>query len=140
MTAKEILSNYRFYKDRIITLQQGLKQLEVNKDGLKAQTFNEKRVSKGITSSIVENQLLRKEQLEQELTNLDLIVKNVDRSVDLLNDTDKEIIKLRYLTKETYTWVQIGIEVGYSKEQCQRRAKNCLKQLDIAICGIYTMI
>lgn len=135
---QEVLKEYSFWKKRVIVLhgdieelQRGIKQVatpatsHIEASGIQGGT---------IQQSQEEFLMLHKEQMQLELQKkevhlmrLEHNINNVERAINVLPKTDKEIINRRYI--EGMTWANTAMWAQASIGFCRKHASKALEHL-----------
>lgn len=104
---------------------------------LKAINYDEKSGSTNRFNSDVENEVIKREQyLDCEINRLlhlkaDKIAlrTKIYNALKDLKDNEYKLVELRYLDKEKLTWLDIGLELGFDKNYCQKLRNDIINQL-----------
>jgi DNA-directed RNA polymerase specialized sigma subunit len=120
-------------KTRIINLEQQYKEQELqaecdgidySKDKL-CQTFKFNSQTENVAVDLIHTEMMKK--------SLQTRVDMMERSLEMLNSTERKIIELKYFKNEP--WFNIAYEVQYCERQCKNIRKNAIKKLTFAIFG-----
>ena len=108
-----------------------------NDVSLRALTYSEKTGATNKFNSDVENETLRREEinepqieaLKKEKIKRNFIAQIVDNFLNTLDSDQKKIIELRYFSKPKQSWTQISLETNRSVAQCIRERSMMVEQL-----------
>lgn len=104
---------------------------------LSASTFDERTGPTNAFSSTVENEVIKREETvnkvidklekekQQRLSDKDLI----NKSLELLDDDEIKLIKLRYFSKPTKSWTSIALELNQSVDNCIKTRRKVINKL-----------
>lgn len=85
-------------------------------------------------NSNVENKLSRKELLEQRIKHMETKINQIDKSLEILPDTEREVIKNFYIEGKCY--FQFCNELRLSERTSQRIKNRALNKVIISLYGI----
>ena len=125
---ENILSNYNTIK---ATIKNQLLEIEIiskTYEGISSISYEEKTGPTYKITSLVENEVLKKEKKIRELkfeiaTNQKLITM-IDNALDLLGSSERKLIELKYFNCNKLSWEQIGYALGFSGDYCRTKLRN----------------
>ncbi|WP_432291579.1 DUF722 domain-containing protein [Clostridium baratii] len=125
---ENILSNYNTIK---ATIKNQLLEIEIiskTYQGTSSISYEEKTGPTYKITSSVENEILEKErrikQLEKEIISNQNMINMIDNALDILSDSEKKLVKLRYFNFNQLSWDQIGYNLGFSGDYCRTKLRN----------------
>ena len=135
---KEILINYRFLLRNVKALREGMERLQEQIDGLKAQDYTTDKITAHREDSKIEQMVIELVEKKLKLDTAETLLSAIEGALEELEDVDKEIIRLKYIDKNTWNvnWNYVADKVGYSKKQCIRRRDKALKRIEVVLDGI----
>lgn len=88
-------------------------------------------------SSCVENEVIKREEyLDPEILRLQRLKAEktalrakIYNALKDLKESESKLVELRYLSKDKYTWLDIGLELGFDKNYCQKLRNDIINQL-----------
>lgn len=130
------LYNYKNLDVKIKNIEIDIENIE-NDITVKAIGYEEKTGQTNKFSSSVEDEVVRREEHVKEIIetlnakkkyNLDLKGK-IERALGQLSRNEYELVELRYLNKEKFTWAQIGMKLGFDKDYCIKLKNRIINKL-----------
>lgn len=125
---ENILKNYNIIK---ATIKNQLLEIDIiskTYQGVSSISYEEKSGPTYKITSSVENEILDKERkvkkLKNEIRFNQNIITMIDNALDILSDTEKRLIKLRYFNFNQLSWEQIGYNLGFSEGYCRTKLRN----------------
>ncbi len=108
---KKLLSNYKTMKAQIECID-----FEINITKECIESLKELRDTE---SYIIEknNEIEYKKVIKKRLEDC---INSIDKALNELSDTERKIVKLRYLEGKKHTWKEISNIVGYSSDYCRK--------------------
>lgn len=85
-------------------------------------------------NSVVENKLGRKELLEKRIKHMEIKINQIDKALDILPDTERDVIKNFYIEGKCY--FQFCNELRISERTSKRIKNNALNKIIISLYGI----
>lgn len=129
-----VLFNYRIIKAEINNLELEIEEIKSEIDGVKSIGYEERTGSTNAFNSSVENEVLKKEKLMHKLlkekASKQRLINKVDNALNILDEEEREIIKLRCFDK--MGWNKVGILTNRDGDYCgriKRKAVNKLSEL-----------
>lgn len=88
-------------------------------------------------SSCVENEVIKREEyLDPEILRLQRLKAEktalrakIYNALKDLKESESKLVELRYLSKDKHTWLDIGLELGFDKNYCQKLRNDIINQL-----------
>lgn len=118
-----ILYNYNILEAEINILKLEIEAEQNEYEEYKSMVYGEKTGATNKINNVVENEVIHKEKIIRELTNLrnnKIKLKNkIDIALKTLTDTERELIELRYLNKNTMYWSQVADRLGVTEAYCK---------------------
>lgn len=113
-------------EDRINMLSDDIKIANVR--------YEEKGSSINTYNSLVENEVIRREENISQLKNIKnelILFKNiVNRALSILEPIELDMIFMRYLHKDKKSWRQIGLALGFDEDYCCKKRKKIFIKLE----------
>lgn len=132
-----LLCDYNIIKARINKLQRDLKDIEyipvssVSYDGIGG---NSSKISKPVEQQILSKEKQEK-KIEKEIKSLENIIHNIDQALNILDEKEKEIIRMKYMDINNIEWYKIAYEIGYSEGYCKSLRKHAVNKISKVIYG-----
>ena len=132
---ENLLRNYNTLETEIKLIEAEIKDIQESYTGCGAIGYNEKSGPTNKFSSMVEDEVIRK---EKELYNLnkDLDYKvRLKRRIDLAIQTlrtkeEKDLIRLRYINQPKVSWGTVARHLKYNKDYCRKELRpKVIKQI-----------
>jgi len=130
------LYDYRKLDTAITNLDIDIEHLK-NDITLKGISYEQRSSPTNAFSSIVENEVIKRE--EYVYTEIDRLQRlkadkmalraKIYNALKDLKDHESKLVNLRYLDKDRYTWLDIGLELGFDKNYCQKLRNDIINQL-----------
>lgn len=139
---EKTLRDYRFIDVKIKNIDIDIKRMENDVSLGGGDIFAEKSSPTNAFNSNVENEVIKREEreLDQQISNLKniqsyLIDKKslIDQSLNMLEDLQREIVKLYYMGRNKVTWLNVAINLGYDETYCKKIRNKALDQLSVLI-------
>ncbi|MDU4605374.1 MAG: sigma factor-like helix-turn-helix DNA-binding protein [Clostridium perfringens] len=108
---KNLLSNYKTMKVQIECIDYEIELLKEHIEFLKELRDSDNYIIE--SNKEIEHKKAIKKRLDD-------CINSIDKSLSELSDTERKIVKLRYLEWEKHTWKEIGSIVGYSSDYCRK--------------------
>ena len=131
------LRNYNWFKRQIKSIDIELKGLDERirlLGGLKGVSYDSTAVMGGEKTSTVEQAAIQRDELEQKAAilrenreRISTLIKRIDDALDALDETDREIVRMRYI--DGFRWTQIAMKAPYSQRSCITHGQNAVKQI-----------
>jgi RinA family phage transcriptional activator len=135
--AKNLLINYRFYLTNLKVLEEAIKNLEEEIDGLRAQDYSKEKIrSQG--DNTLEKMAVKLADMKLKLRMEKIRVQAIEAAVAELDDIDRQIIELKYMNKNSFncTWKTVSKTIGYDPDHCRKRRDESFKKIAIVLDGI----
>lgn len=118
---ERVLYDYIGIKAEISNLELEIEQLENEYGGLGAMTYDEKTGPTNNISDAIANEIIFKDKelyrLRKAKKSKEILLKKVDNAIAILDDTEKSIIKHKYLTRGN-TWQVVGDILSLDSNYC----------------------
>lgn len=134
------LYDYRKLDTAITNLDIDIEHLK-NDITLKGISYEQRSSPTNAFSSIIENEVVQRE--EYVYTEIDRLQRlkadkmalraKIYNALKDLTDNEYKLVELRYLDKGKYTWLDVGLELGFDKNYCQKLRNDIISQLIDAI-------
>lgn len=132
---EKYLYNYKSLKANIENMKAQIKEMDYN--SLQGAGF-EYIEDTGYKKSTVENTVIRIDKKRNDLKNrikeLECKLERIDRSIEVLNEIEREIVKGWYF--EGRQWWQIAHKVKYSERHCRRIKANAVNKISVGLFGL----
>ena len=126
-----VLFNYKTIKAEINILDLEIEELREECDGVKGVTYEERTGPTNAFSSSVENEVLKKEKLINKLLkekgSKERLIAKIDNAMTILEDEEREIIKLRCFEK--MGWNKVGVLTNRDGDYCGRIKRKAVNRL-----------
>ena len=126
-----VLFNYRIIKAEISNLELEIEEIKSEIDGVKSVGYEERTGATNAFNSSVENEVLKKEKLMHKLlrekASKQRLVDKVDNALNILDEEEREIIKLRCFDK--MGWNKVGILTNRDGDYCGRIKRKAINKL-----------
>lgn len=76
----------------------------------------------------------KKEILKQRVEKAKCIIKKIDRALETLNETERDILKLYYI--ENLPWFKVSWQVHLSERQCRNIRRRAINRMVVAMFGV----
>lgn len=104
---------------------------------LKGISYEEKSGPTNKFNSDVENEVIRRDEyvseqimrLQRLKTDKMALRAKIYNALKDLKENEYKLVELRYLDKEKRTWLDIGLELGFDKNYCQKLRNDIINQL-----------
>lgn len=132
-----LLYNYEMFKISIENLKEKIEFLK-QEDGLKGIDYNKDKISPTYKfTSIVEDTVLSLSEkihyLEHSIRRMQSKIEAIDRALEGLTKTEKDIIEKRYF--EGKPWYVIAYELNYNERWCKELRRRAISKIAIGIYG-----
>lgn len=126
---EDILCNYRNLEIKIKNIEIDIENLKNDYNGIAKTGYGEKSSPTYKFNSIVENEVIDREEKIDELIkhleeaksyNLNL-KRKVDNALSTLTEEAHRLVELRYFSKPKKTWIAIGKEMNMDKDYCCKK-------------------
>lgn len=129
---ESFLYNYKSIKLAIENLKMELESFEENI--ISSIEYKESTGKTNKFNSNVENKLSRKEMLGDRIKHMETKINQIDKSLEILPDTEREVIKNFYIEGKCY--FQFCNELRLSERTTQRIKNRALNKIIISLYGI----
>lgn len=135
---KDLIINYRFHRLNLEQLAKEIKLIEEEIDGIKGTDYSLDKIQNSEIISNVEYLAIKIAEKKREYKYRELLLDTIDKAVEELDDIDKQLIKMRYMDRNTFylRWPKISMEIGYTERQCRRRIQKALEKIAISLNSI----
>lgn len=104
---------------------------------LKGVSYEEKSAPTNSFHSTVEDEVIKREEyVYKEINRLKSLKADkmalrtkIYNALKDLTDNEYRLVDLRYLDKGKYTWLDVGLELGFDKNYCQKLRNDIINQL-----------
>lgn len=114
------------YKDIALQIEACYSVRAMKYDGSPSGGFSE-LIGSEVAAFRLEKLHDRLEYLRSEQKNITAMINRVDSAIELLPDTERQIIKHKYIKNES--WWATSMECNYSESQCRRLGKRAVKKI-----------
>lgn len=127
--AESKLYNYKYIQDKLNIIEFKLNDISVS-----AIDYSKDKLGPtNAFSSTVENEAVRREEkierLKAEKKQLLYDQELIDKVLNLLDPIEKELVTLRYFSKDKKSWNSISIEMNVSVETCIKLRKKTINKI-----------
>ena len=127
--AESKLYNYKYIQDKLNIIEFKLNDISVS-----AIDYSKDKIGPtNAFSSAVENEAVRREEkierLKAEKKQLLYDQELIDKVLNLLDPIEKELVTLRYFSKDKKSWNSISIEMNVSVETCIKLRKKTINKI-----------
>lgn len=100
--------------------------------------FGEKSSPTNAFSSSVENEVLKRESRDIDGAIERLKIKKqilldekelINETLNILSDEERQLIELRYFSRNKLTWINIAMNMGYDESTCRKLRNKIIKKL-----------
>lgn len=123
------------YKENIVKLKnltQEIEREQNNNYNIRAMSYEERITSTNLVSSAVEDEVIRRDEklrrLQQEKSNIECDIKQVENVLAILSEEDKKLIEERYFKKKTY--LQLTQVFPYSTTGIANITKRIIRKIE----------
>lgn len=139
---RDILYNYSYLTTELKLKQIELEHIRTN-DGITAITYeltppSQTNVITSKVEQVGDNNLEREKQLLGEIRRLQMNMQKIENVLEILNDVEREIIRLRYT--EDKPWGYIADVLDYSEKHCQRMGRHAIMKVTSLLFGIKSFV
>lgn len=117
-----ILYNYNILTAEIDILKIEIEEVANEYQECKSMAYGEKTGATNKINNVVADEVIHKEKIIRELTRLrdnKINLKNkIDRALNILTDTERKIVELRYLSTNKKSWYEVASIIGVSEKHC----------------------
>ncbi|MBY6860759.1 xanthine dehydrogenase [Clostridium botulinum] len=133
---EKVLYDYKNLDIKIQNIDLHINTLE-NDISVSGVSYEERSSPTNAFSSVVENNVIKREEFTFEQINKLEILKNktinlkksIDNALNTLNHEERELVELRYFSKNKKTWVEIGMLLSIDKDYCSKLKNRIINQL-----------
>ncbi|NFA43378.1 DUF722 domain-containing protein [Clostridium botulinum] len=133
---EKVLYDYKNLDIKIQNIDLQINTLE-NDISVSGVSYEERSSPTNAFSSVVENNVIKREEFTFEQINKLAILKNktinlkksIDNALNTLNHEERELVELRYFSKNKKTWVEIGMLLSIDKDYCSKLKNRIINQL-----------
>lgn len=141
---KCVESDLRKYKGKKAFILNAEKQIELLKEepaGIKPIIYSDMPSSYGQFNSCIEDEIIDREinieeripELEKKIMWAKELVERVDRSLEVLNETERDVIEIFYI--EGLPWFKVTEKVNISQSGCKKIRTKAIKRLILPMYG-----
>lgn len=118
------LYSYNQTKAEIESIKLDIQEIESEYRGCGAICYGDKsgntyNISKSIETEIL-NKEKRLEKLKKKLESKERAIKKIDNSLNVLSDSENDIVKYRYFNNRKLGWKTVANKVGMSESRCKQ--------------------
>ncbi|AAK78529.1 RNA polymerase sigma factor (sigma-70 family) [Clostridium acetobutylicum] len=132
---ERLLWDYRNIKAEIKNLELEIEASKENYEGLIAVSYKEKTAATNKFNSVVENEVLTRENkvlnLEKRKRIKEIQIEKVDNAIDTLSDNERRIIELRYFYRLQFK--QISERLNLNETYCMQLKSKTLYKLETLV-------
>jgi hypothetical protein len=133
---EKALYNYRNLDTAITNLDIDIESRK-NDISLGGISYEQRSSPTNAFSSCVENEVIKREEyLDPEILRLQRLKAEktalrakIYNALKDLKQSESKLVELRYLSKDKHTWLDIGLELGFDKNYCQKLRNDIINQL-----------
>lgn len=118
---ESVLYNYQVTQAEINNLELEIEELENEFGGLGAISYEEKTGATNKISDSIASEIIHKEKESYKLNKMkrsrEILLTKINNALDILDDTERKLIKYRYLEGKR-TWVQVGDILSLDSNYC----------------------
>ena len=82
-------------------------------------------------SSSVENVVVKKSEIEDNINELKYRKELVESVLDILDDTDRNLIEYRYFSKPKKSWYEVAAKMGMTVDNCIKKRRTIIDNIKI---------
>lgn len=125
---ENILSNYNTIKATIKNQLLEIQMIKNTYEGPSAISYEERTGTTYKITSTVENEVIIKEkkikEIENEIIANQKLITMIDNALDIIGNTERKLIELKYFNLNQMGWEQIGYALGFSGDYCRTKLRN----------------
>ncbi|HHD2817611.1 TPA: DUF722 domain-containing protein [Clostridium perfringens] len=126
---EEILKNYNKLDIEIKLITAEIEDIKESYTGCVAIGYSEKSGSTNKFSSMVEDEIIRKEKdlfyLKRDLEYKVKLKRRIDLAIQTLRTKEeKDLVKLKYINQPNVSWGNVAYILRYNKDYCRRELRN----------------
>lgn len=132
---ENLLRNYNKLETEIKLIEAEIKDIQESYTGCGAIGYNEKSGQTNKFSSMVEDEVIRKEKdlfyLKKDLDYKVKLKRRIDLAIQTLGaKEEKDLIKLRYINQPKVSWGTVARHLKYNKDYCRKELRpKVIKQI-----------
>ncbi|MDK0630300.1 DUF722 domain-containing protein [Clostridium perfringens] len=132
---ENLLRNYNTLEREIKLIESEIKDIQESYTGCGAIGYNEKSGPTNKFSSMVEDEVMRKEKnlfyLKRDLDYKVRLKRRIDLAIQTLGTKEeKDLIKLRYINQPKVSWGTVARHLKYNKDYCRKELRpKVIKQI-----------
>ena len=131
-----ILYNFNEIKAEINSIEIEIENIQLEYDEVPGISYQEKTGKTNKFSSVVENEVIYREnliiRLKRELNKKKALIKKVDNAVSTLNETEKKLIEMRCFDKLQYKSIEQRLSIN--KDYACELKRKCIEKMIPLIC------
>lgn len=135
---RKMLYNYSNLATDLYIKQLELEHTKTN-DGITSATYDDVGGVGGDNTSKVEKvgerNMMQAEELEETISGIRLNIDRINKVLEVLTDTEREVIEKRFINRDKKDWCIIADGLGYSVRQAQRIEKQALTKITSLLFG-----
>lgn len=121
------LYGYNELVSKIKCLELEIDDIENSYSGCGAIGYEEKTGSTNKFNSSVENEIIEKERiinnLKRDLYSKKILKEKIDSTIERMNDSERKLVELRYTNRNTLSWDQVGYILGFNPDYCRQKLR-----------------
>lgn len=135
---EDILKDYQQLDAEIKCLELEINNIKNNYEGCGAIGYEERTQSTNKFNSSVENEIINKEKEIARLTILlndkKTLKEQIDTTMENMLETERKLIKLKYLNTDELSWRQVACMLGFDKDHIRKKIRvNAINKLAVTI-------
>ncbi|ELC8438332.1 DUF722 domain-containing protein [Clostridium perfringens] len=126
---ENLLRNYNTLETEIKLIEAEIKDIQESYTGCAAIDYNEKSGPTNKFSSMVEDEVIRKEKdifyLKRDLEYKVKLKRRIDLAIQTLRTKEeKDLVKLKYINQPNVSWGNVAYILRYNKDYCRKELRN----------------
>ncbi len=126
---ENLLKNYNRLETEIKLIKAELEDIKESYTGCVAIGYSEKSGSTNKFSSMVEDEIIRKEKdlfyLKRDLEYKVKLKRRIDLAIQTLRTKEeKDLVKLKYINQPNVSWGNVAYILRYNKDYCRKELRN----------------
>ncbi|EOU1764242.1 DASH complex subunit SPC34 [Clostridium perfringens] len=126
---ENLLRNYNTLETEIKLIESEIKDIQESYTGCGAIGYSEKSGPTNKFSSMVEDEIIRKEKdlfyLKRDLEYKVKLKRRIDLAIQTLRTKEeKDLVKLKYINQPNVSWGNVAYILRYNKDYCRKELRN----------------
>lgn len=135
---EKLLYNYNMLKASIKNMKQEINELENDVVGPSSISYETEKTGKTYkTNRPTEETAIKNityiDLLEKRIEMTQSKIERIDRSIEALNEVEKQVVRLRYI--DSIQWFQIAYKLKYTERWCKHLRTQAIKKIAVGIYG-----